>query len=106
METITNHPLYRASFSSVLCRLPEDLDSDTGCLIKIKASKNEFSGLEFQYAVAFEWKNSSFIRTVPSTQEFHLLMHEPRSWVITTDRELEPWFRTLPRRTYLIIRSI
>jgi hypothetical protein len=31
----------------------------------------------------------SFIRTLPSTLEFHQVMHYKCSWVITTDRELE-----------------
>jgi hypothetical protein len=30
----------------------------------------------------------SFLRTVPSTPEFHRVMRGKRSWVITTDREL------------------
>jgi hypothetical protein len=34
-------------------------------------------------------KIPSFVRTIPSTPEFHRVMRRRRSWVITTGRELE-----------------
>ena len=76
----------------------QSIGAETGGTADKKARNAEVSGRAGSRRNPPE-RIPSFIRTVPSTLEFHQIMRSfMRSWVITTDRELGFSSLTLPRR--------
>jgi hypothetical protein len=95
MVSKTNQPLWRANHSNMptVCFL---LFTGRSLLLKRKASVVSRGPIaQYGYCAFFFYPDYT---VDPGISPDHALT---RSWVITTDRELEPAFRTLPRRFVL-----